>query len=150
MIGKLITAKAAPWLLGTIVVLLGALALQHLVLSAAVTAAQGDRDTAQAEVASMTASRDAFELRAAELAAANREWGRTVETLQAELERAQRDARELDAQARAAIARAQAEARDADRTLKRFVEQFAVESKRPDCARALANLEAQCPALSGY
>ena len=55
MIGKLITAKAAPWLLGAIVVLLGALALQHLVLSAAVTAAQGERDTAQADVAEIRA-----------------------------------------------------------------------------------------------
>lgn len=150
MIGRFLTAQAVPWMFGTIAVLIGALLLQHVVLSAAVTAAQGERDTANAAVASVEASRDAFELRAAELATANAEWGRTVDTLQDELKRAQRDVRVLDAQARQAVAAAEARARDADRTLKRFVDQFAVESKRPDCARALANLEAQCPALSGY
>lgn len=150
MIGKLISAKAVPWLLGAIAVLGGALALQHVVLSARVASAQAARDSAQAAATSLRASRDAFEQRATELATANAEWGRTVDVLQAELKRAQYEARRLDAQARAAVAAADARARDADRTLKRFVDQFAVESTRPDCARALANLEAQCPALSGY
>lgn len=150
MIGQLLTAKAAPWVLGAIIALSAGLALQHVVLSAKVASAQAARDVAEAKASSLEASRDAFERRATELATANAEWGRTVDVLQAELKRAQYEARVLDAQARAAIAAAEGRARDADRTLKRFVEQFAVESTRPDCARALANLEAQCPALSGY
>lgn len=144
---KLLSVKPLLWVIGGLAI---ALVAQGIILRGQVALAEGARDTAQAQVNSLTTSRDAFQLRTRELATANAEWGKTVDVLQAELKRAQRELRVLDQQSRDAIARAQAEARDADATLKRFVDQFATESTRPDCARALADLEAKCPALSDY
>lgn len=144
---KLLSVKPLLWAIG---VLLAGLVAQHLWLSGRLALAEAARDTAQARVAALITSRDAFQQRTEELAAANADWGKTVDVLQAELERVQRDLRLLDQQSRQAIAAARAAARDADATLKKFVAQFATESTRPDCARALADLEAKCPALSDY
>ena len=144
---KLLSVKPLLWVIGGLAI---ALVAQGIVLRGQVALAEAARDTAQARVSTLTTSRDAFQLRTEELATANAEWGETVDVLQAELGRAQRDLHILDKQSRDAIARARAEARDADATLKKFVDQFATESTRPDCARALADLEAKCPALSDY
>lgn len=114
------------------------------------TSARSERDTATAQLSARTTERDAFKGRVSELERANDGWKLSFSILQEELKQAQRDARDLDAASRKAISAARAAATDADRTLKKFVGQFATESRKPDCAKALANLEAACPALSNY
>ena len=71
-------------------------------------------------------------------------------TLADEYQRQQRDHATLDAQREAAIAAARADFEDVDRAYKRFTAQFQTESRKPDCAAALAAVGRACPALEGY
>ncbi|HZF97081.1 MAG TPA: hypothetical protein VEY92_02350 [Pseudoxanthomonas sp.] len=129
-----------------IIGLMVALRLAH----ARVDIAQAQTEVAAAHQSRAERERDAWKQDAQSATAANSEWKSVVELLKAELRRAQLDMRLMDEASRKAVATARAEADDADRALKRFTGQFQVESRKPSCARALASLEASCPALSGY
>lgn len=151
MIGaKLLAVKPLLWICGALLAACLGMALVVQASRAEVSVAEAERDTANALLAARTTERDAALARVGELATANVAWSRAADTLQAELDRAQGDIKALDAASREAVARARAEARDADTTLKRFVAQFATESRRPACAQALTQMEAACPALSQY
>lgn len=147
-----------PWLtvkplliaIGVLLVAVVGLSIAVKVYKAEAAAAVAEREAAQALVDARTGERDAFADRVDELVRANRAWSETVDAVTAELERAQAEALRIGEQSRRAVATARAEAADADRTLKRFVDQFAAESRRPACAQALAQMEAACPALRNY
>ena len=145
-----VTVKPLLWAIAILLLVAGGLAIALNVAHADARAASAERDAALAERDARTGERDGFAQRVEELAKANLAWSNAAKTLQGELDRAQREGRRLDAENRRAIASARAEAADADRTLKRFVDQFASESRRPACAQALNQLEAACPALSTY
>jgi hypothetical protein len=145
-----LTIKPLLWAIAALLLLaVGQFVLLQLAQAEA-TWAQAERDTAKAELATRTTERDAFKGRVADLEVANAGWKDAFAVVQGELAQAQQDLRRLDAASRSAIAAAKAAATDADRTLAKFVAQFATESRRPDCAKALATLEAACPALSTY
>lgn len=82
--------------------------------------------------------------------AANVGYQETVSTLQAELKTAQDQAVTLRAQGAQAIAAAEARARDADQVLSTFMERYAIQVKQTACAQAMQQVEAVCPAFSGY
>jgi hypothetical protein len=145
-----LTIKPLLWAIAALLVLaVGQFVLLQLAQAEA-TSARAGRDTAKADLATRTTERDAYKGRVAELEVANAGWKDAFAVVQGELAQAQQDLRRLDAASRSAIAAAKAAATDADRTLTKFVAQFATESRRPDCAKALATLEAACPALSTY
>lgn len=145
-----LTIKPLLWAIAALLLLaIGQFVLLQLAQAEA-TSARAERDTAKADLVTRTTERDAYKGRAEELELANTGWKDAFAVVQRELTQAQQDLRRLDVASREAIARAKAAATDADRTLTKFVAQFATESRRPDCAQALATLEAACPALSTY
>ncbi len=88
--------------------------------------------------------------RVSELQAANKGYGETVATLQVELKRAQDQAVVVRQQSEAAVSAAEAAKLDADKTLNTFMDRYASQVKVTSCAQALQNVEAVCPAFSGY
>lgn len=110
---------------------------------AATETAEAKRNTAQTE-------RESWKRRAGELGTANRVYGLEMKGLQGELALCQGENQRMGQEGQTAIARAQADARDADRTLAAFTAKFQIESRKPQCAAALRELDAACPALEGY
>lgn len=145
-----LAVKPLLWALAALLLLAAGQFVLLRLAQAEAASARSERDTANAHLSARTTERDAFKGRVGELEQANAGWRRSFSVLEAELEQAQVDARALDAASRKAISAARAAAADADRALKEFVGQFAAESRKPDCAQALATLEAACPALSNY
>lgn len=113
-------------------------------------AAEADTATAVAQRDSAVTERDAWKADAIAATAANAAWEKTALALQAEMQRQQEEARLSEAANQQAIAAARAAYLDADRTLDKFVRQFQTESRKPQCAQALAAMEAACPALRNY
>lgn len=126
-------------------------------LSIALVVADSKRDTAEAQRATAIAERDtavtereSHKQRSGDLLQANAAYTNLVKKLLAELKEAQGENQRISAAGQRAVAAAQAEAADADRTLKAFAAQFQAESRKPNCARALAAVGQACPALEGY
>jgi outer membrane murein-binding lipoprotein Lpp len=66
------------------------------------------------------------------------------------IENERREARRLEEEGRKAVLAAEQARIDAERTLGEFVDRYAEEVRKPDCAAALDRLEASCSALSDY
>ncbi|MEN1942661.1 hypothetical protein WCE55_02215 [Luteimonas sp. MJ293] len=94
--------------------------------------------------------RDAWKLRADELTASVAAHRDANTALAAELRRAQADAVTLKQQDARALAQARAATDEANRTLASFMQRYHTQIRAPACERALDQLEAACPALSGY
>lgn len=94
--------------------------------------------------------RDAWKLRAEELTASVTAHQQANAVLADELRRAQDDAATLREQDARALAQARADTAEANRTLAGFMDRYHAQLRAPACERALDQLEAACPALSGY
>lgn len=94
--------------------------------------------------------RDAWKQRAEELQQSVAAHQQANAVLAGELKRAQADAAELREQDARALAAARAALAEANRTLASFVDRYHAQLRAPVCEQALNQLEAACPALSGY
>ena len=135
----------------------GALLALALGLSVALKLEAGKVETAganlhaaQESAVSLITQRDAWKGKAEGAVDANRAAGDAIASLKATLETQQLQCRANQAANTKAIASARADAAEADRTLKLFAKKFQTESRKPDCDRALAAMEAACPALQDY
>lgn len=142
-----VTVKPLLWVSGVLVLGLIALSVSLVVLRANARAAAA---TYEGVTAACTAQKDGATTRVSELVAANAGYGRTVAVLQTELLLAQRQAATLKQQSASAVAAAQAREADADKTLKQFMNRYAGQARETRCALALTEVEASCPAFSGY
>ncbi len=142
-----LTVKPLLYALGACVLVIAALVAVQWVQSARHAAA-----IAQAEKAAegWQAQATGSNTRVQELQAANAGYGDTVALLQKELQAAQEQAVVIGQQQSAAVSAAEAATADAERTLKTFMNRYAVQSRKADCALALQQVEAVCPAFSGY
>lgn len=142
-----ITVKPLLWVIGTLALVVIALSVCLVVVRA------NARATAAAYEGSVTAcsaEKEGAVTRVADLAAANAGYGRTVSVLQDELRLAQGQVSTLKQQSDSALAAAKAREEDADRTLKQFMNRYAGQARETRCALALTEMEASCPAFSGY
>lgn len=112
--------------------------------------ANASSSSAMSLARSYQTEKDAWKLRAEELAISLDAHQRANATLFDELKRAQEDAVTLRKQDARALARAHAELAEANRTLAGFVDRYHAQVRVPACEQALNQLEAACPALSGY
>lgn len=140
--------KALDFLLDNwLVILLGA------ALTYSVIAGMG-KDTRIAELEGQVATLQAAETGLkdrVDAAVAGREAAEKVAAERlAILERERREARRLEEEGRQAILAAERARIDAERTLGEFIDRYAEEVRKPDCAAALNRLEASCKALSDY
>ena len=106
--------------------------------------------TAGGLMASCSASRDGAVIRVQELVKANAGYGETVAALRSELRLAQQQAVTLRIQSDAALAAAEAREADANQTLAQFINRYTSQARETRCALALTEMEASCPAFSGY
>ena len=144
------TVKPLLYAVGVLLVVVVALSVTLFVQGARVDTANAERATAEAAQRSTVTEREAWKVRADELAAANAAYGTSFRQLQAELKLAQDQATEVRTQAAEAQAIAQRETAAAERTLKEFTTRYQVQSRVADCARALEQVEAVCPAFEHY
>ncbi|MGE8210946.1 MAG: hypothetical protein ACN6RH_15740 [Stenotrophomonas rhizophila] len=143
----LLTTKPLLWAIGILSLAVIALAVCLVVVRAS---ARADAATYEGVVAACTAQKSGATTRVAELASANAGYARTVAVLQAELLAAQAQALTLKRQSDGAVAAAQAREADANTTLKQFMNRYAGQARETRCALALTEVEASCPAFSGY
>lgn len=94
--------------------------------------------------------RESWKRRAEELTASVEAHQHANNVLAGELERAQQQAATLRQQDARALAAARADLAEANRTLAAFVDRYHAQVRAPGCQQALNQLEAECPALSGY
>lgn len=142
-----ITVKPLLWMVGVLAIAVAALSVGLVVVRANARAAAA---TYEGAAAACTAAKEGATTRVAELASANAGYGRTVAVLQAELGAAQGQVVTLKQQADSAIAAAEVREADANRTLKQFMNRYAGQARETRCALALTEVEASCPAFSGY
>lgn len=144
---SILTAKPLLWAIGALVVVVIALSVSLFVMRAAAAAAAA---TYEGAAVACTAEKSGATARVSELATANAGYSRTVELLQAELRTAQGQVVTLKQQSDTALAEAEAREADANRTLKQFMNRYAGQARETRCALALTEVEASCPAFSGY
>ena len=142
-----LTVKPLLWALGALAVVLIALSVGLFVTRAAAAAAAA---TYEGAAVACAAEKGGATTRVAELATANAGYTRTVEVLQAELRAAQGQVVTLKQQSDTALAEAEAREADANKTLKQFMNRYAGQARETRCALALTDVEASCPAFSGY
>ncbi len=142
-----LTVKPLLWTIGALVVVVIALSVSLFVTRAAAAA---DAATYEGAAVACTAEKGGATTRVAELATANAGYSRTVEVLQAELRAAQGQVVTLKQQSDTALAAAEAREADANQTLKQFMNRYAGQARETRCALALTEVEASCPAFSGY
>lgn len=142
-----VTVKPLLWVIGVLALGLIAMSLSLVVVRANARAAAA---TYEGATAACAAQKDGATARVSELVAANAGYGRTVAVLQTELLLAQKQAATLKQQSAKAVAAAQAREADADKTLKQFMNRYAGQARETRCALALTEMEASCPAFSGY
>lgn len=142
-----VTVKPLLWVIGVLALGLIALSVSLVVVRANARAAAA---TYEGATAACAAQKDGATTRVSELVAANAGYGRTVAVLQTELLLAQKQAATLKQQSAKAVAAAQAREADADKTLKQFMNRYAGQARETRCALALTEMEASCPAFSGY
>lgn len=135
----------------------GALLLVCLGMGVALKLQAGKLDLANAQLDTLTAGllaahteRDAWKHTAQGATSANAAATAAIASLKAALQQQQQAMRDNASANARAIAAAQADAADADRTLQLFTAKFQRDSRKPDCARALAELDAMCPTLKDY
>lgn len=142
-----VAVKPLLWVIGVLALGLIALSVSLVVVRANARAAAA---TYEGDTAACAAQKDGATTRVSELVAANAGYGRTVAVLQTELLLAQKQAATLKQQSANALAAAQAREADADKTLKQFMNRYAGQARETRCALALTEVEASCPAFSGY
>lgn len=142
-----LTVKPLLWAIGALVVVVIALSVSLFVTRAAAVAAAARYEGA---AVACTAEKSGATTRVSELATANAGYSRTVEVLQAELRAAQGQVVTLKQQSDTALAAAEAREADASQTLKQFMNRYAGQARETRCALALTEVEASCPAFSGY
>lgn len=144
---SVLTVKPLLWVIGILaLVLIGLLVCLVVVRANARAAAAAYEGSATA----CSAEKEGAVTRVAELAAANAGYDRTVAVLQEELRLAQGQVSTLKQQSDSALAAARTREEDADRTLKQFMNRYAGQARETRCALALTEVEASCPAFSGY
>lgn len=141
------TVKPLLWVIGVLSLVVIALSVCLVVVRATARAAAA---TYEGAAAACAAQKDGATTRVEELASANAGYGRTVGVLQAELALAQKQAATLKQQSDSAVAAAEAREADANQTLKQFMNRYAGQARETRCALALTEVEASCPAFSGY
>ena len=144
---SVVTMKPLLWVIGVLALVVIALSVCLAVVRANARTAAASYEGAATACASQ---KEGANTRVAELAAANAGYGRTVGVLQAELALAQNQAVTLKQQSDSAVAAAEAREADADQTLKQFMNRYASQARETRCALALTEVEASCPAFSGY
>lgn len=144
---SVVTVKPLLWVIGVLALVVIALSVCLVVVRANARAAAATYEGAAAACASQ---KEGVTTRVAELAKANAGYGRTVGVLQAELTLAQNQAASLKQQSDSAVAAAEAREADANQTLKQFMNRYAGQAREARCALALTEVEASCPAFSGY
>jgi len=144
---SVVTLKPLLWVIGVLALVVIALSVCLVVVRANARAAAA---TYQGAAAACASQKEGANTRVAELAAANAGYGRTVGVLQAELALAQNQAATLKRQSATAVAAAEAREADANQTLKQFMNRYAGQARETRCALALTEVEASCPAFSGY
>ena len=149
LVAKL-SVKPLLYAIGMLLVVVAGLSTALFVQGGRVDVATAARDTARADQRTTVTEREAWKARASEVSAANTAYGVALSQLQAELTRAQEQATRVRAQAAHAQEVAQKETADAERTLHEFVTRYQVQSHVSDCARALDQVEAVCPAFEHY
>ncbi len=143
----MVAVKPLLWVIGVFALVVIALSVCLVVVRANARAAAAAYEGA---ATACTSQKDGATTRVAELAKANAGYGRTVGVLQAELALAQNQAATLKQQAAGAVAAAEAREADANQTLKQFMNRYAGQARDTRCALALTEVEASCPAFSGY
>lgn len=146
-LSSLITAKPLLWAIGVLALVVVALSVCLVVVRADARAAAAVQQGAAVACATQ---RDSAGTRVAELVAANAGYGRTVAVLQSELGTAQRQVVTVKQQTGAALAAAEAREADANQTLMQFTNRYVGQARETRCALALTEVEASCPAFSGY
>lgn len=144
---SVVTMKPLLWVIGVLVLVVIALSVCLVVVRANARAAAA---TYEGAAASCAAQKDGATTRVEELASANAGYGRTVGVLQTELALAQKQAATLKQRSDSAVAAAEAREADANQTLKQFMNRYAGQARDTRCALALTEVEASCPAFSGY
>ncbi len=142
-----LTTKPLLWAIGILSLAVLALSVCLVVVRAD---ARADAATYKGAAAACAAQKSSATTRVAELTSANAGYGRTVAVLQAELKVAQGQVVTLKQQSDGAVAAAQAREADANQTLKQFMNRYAGQARETRCALALTEMEASCPAFSGY
>lgn len=142
-----LSTKPLLWVCAGLLTLAVSLAIGLFVTRAS---ARADAAMQNGLIAACTAEREGASARVTELLAANAGYGATVKVLRAELLAAQDQAAVLRAQSDAAVAAAEAREADANKTLKQFMNRYASQAREARCALALTEVEASCPAFSGY
>lgn len=144
---SVVAVKPLLWVIGVLALAVVALSVSLVVVRANTRASVASYEGAGAACA---AQREGATTRVAELVSANAGYGRAVAVLQAELTLAQKQAATLKQQSDSAVAAAEAREADANRTLKQFMDRYASQARETRCALALTEVEASCPAFSGY
>jgi hypothetical protein len=142
-----LTVKPLLYVVGVLVLTVAGMAVALALKSADSRAAAA---TADGLLTSCSASRDGAVIRVQELVKANAGYGETVAALRSELRLAQQQAVTLRVQSEAALAAAEAREADANLTLAQFMNRYASQARETRCALALTEMEASCPAFSGY
>lgn len=145
-----LTVTPLLYAIGVLMLVVAGMGVKLALLDSARDSAVSAQHAAEADTRAARTERDAWKQAATGGADANRAATAGIRSLITELERQQGELARLGEAGRRAVAAAQAEAADADRTLKLFTAKFQAESRKPDCARALAALDTMCPALGGY
>jgi len=142
-----VTVKPLLYVIGILLLTVTGLAVALALKSADSEAAAA---TSEGLLATCAAGRDGAVTRVQELVEANAGYGETLATVRSELRLAQQQTVTLRVQSNAALAAAEVREADANKTLAQFMNRYASQARETRCALALTEMEASCPAFSGY
>ncbi len=145
-----LTVTPLLYTIGVLLAVLIGMSVKLALISSDLDTAVSQKATAEEAVRRVGTERDSWKDKANAASSANDSCTQGIESLSVTLDRQQKACRAAQAANQKAIAAARAEAADADATLQRFVAQFRAQTPETDCGRALAALDAACPALEGY
>lgn len=135
---------------GVLLLVIAGLGVKLALVDGARDSAVSAQHAAEANTRTAITERDAWKQTAQGATSANAAAAAAIASLKRALQQQQQAARDNAAANAHAIAAARADAADADRTLQLFTAKFQRDSRKPDCARALAELDAMCPTLKDY
>lgn len=144
------TVTPLLYAIGVLLLVIAGMGVKLALLDGARDSAVSAQHAAEADTRAARTERDAWKQSAQAGKDAITGAQASIASLKQELARAQGEVRRISTAGQRAVAAAQADAADADRTLKLFTAKFQTESRKPDCARALDEMQAVCSALEGY
>lgn len=145
-----LTVTPLLYTIGVLLLVVAGLSLKLAFLDNALDTATAQKTSAEETAKRVSTERDAWKAKANAAAEANDSCTHGIESLTLTLDRQQKACRATQAANQQAIAAARAEAADADAALKQFIGQFRQQTPDTTCGRALAALDAACPALEDY